>query len=88
MKIQNYGPSGLNPYKRELQKEEALKKNPMKTDDKIEISSEALKLQQQSTDPVRQEKINQLKEQIQNGTYKINHQQLAEKIYNYFVTKN
>jgi negative regulator of flagellin synthesis FlgM len=88
MKIQNYGPSGLNPYKREMQTTETLKKNPTKANDKLEISSEALKLQQQSTDPVRQEKINSLKKQIQNGTYQINHQALAEKIYNHFHNKN
>lgn len=54
MKITNYGPSGLNPYMQEMQKTETIKKK-RKTNDQIEISSEALKLQQQ-TDPARQEK--------------------------------
>jgi len=51
-----------------------------------EISSEALKLQQQ-TDPARQEKIAHIKDQIQNGTYKIDHQELAKSIYNYYVNR-
>lgn len=89
MKISNYGPSGLNPYQREMQKTEIAKKNnPVKTNDQIEISSEALKLQQQQTDPARQAKLDNLKEQIQNGTYNIDHQQIARNIYNYHVKKN
>ncbi|MEN0650735.1 flagellar biosynthesis anti-sigma factor FlgM [Caldifermentibacillus hisashii] len=84
MKITNYGPSGLNPYMQ--QKTETIKKKAEKTNDQIEISSEALKLQQQ-TDPARQEKIAHIKDQIQNGTYKIDHQELAKSIYNYYVNK-
>lgn len=86
MKITNYGPSGLNPYMQEMQKMETVKKNAAKANDQIEISSEALKLQQQ-TDPARQEKIAHIKDQIQNGTYKIDHQELAKSIYNYYVNK-
>ncbi|WP_033827745.1 flagellar biosynthesis anti-sigma factor FlgM [Bacillus andreraoultii] len=86
MKITNYGPSGLNPYKREFQKAETVKKSVGKTNDQIEISSEALKLQQKS-DPARQAKIAEIKEQVQNGTYKIDHQELAKSIYNYYMKK-
>lgn len=88
MKISNFGPSGINPYQREMQKLDAAKKkaNP-KAQDQIEISSEALQLQKQQTDPAREAKIAKLKEQIQNGTYKIDHQQLAKDIYNYYVNK-
>lgn len=86
MKITNYGPSGLNPYMQEMKKTETVKKKAVKTNDQIEISSEALKLQQQ-TDPARQEKIAHIKDQIQNGTYKIDHQELAKSIYNYYVNK-
>lgn len=86
MKITNYGPSGLNPYMQEMQKTETIKKKAEKTNDQIEISSEALKLQKQ-TDPARQEKIAHIKDQIQNGTYKIDHQELAKSIYNYYVNK-
>jgi len=86
MKVTNYGPSGLNPYMQEMQKTETVKKKTAKTNDQIEISSEALKLQQQ-TDPARQEKIAHIKDQIQNGTYKIDHQELAKSIYNYYVNR-
>lgn len=86
MKITNYGPSDLNPYMQEMQKTETVKKKAVKTNDQIEISSEALKLQKQ-TDPARQEKIAHIKDQIQNGTYKIDHQELAKSIYNYYVNK-
>lgn len=70
----------------EMQKTETVKKKTAKTNDQIEISSEALKLQQQ-TDPARQEKIAHIKDQIQNGTYKIDHQELAKSIYNYYVNR-
>lgn len=86
MKVTNYGPSSLNPYMQEMQKTETVKKKTAKTNDQIEISSEALKLQQQ-TDPARQEKIAHIKDQIQNGTYKIDHQELAKSIYNYYVNR-
>lgn len=70
----------------EMKKTETVKKKAVKTNDQIEISSEALKLQKQ-TDPARQEKIAHIKDQIQNGTYKIDHQELAKSIYNYYVNK-
>lgn len=85
MKITNYGPFGLNPYQRDLQRADTMKKSTAKTNDQVEISSEALKLQQ--TEPTRQEKISEIKEQIQNGTYEIDHQELAKSIYNYYVNK-
>jgi negative regulator of flagellin synthesis FlgM len=85
MKITNYGPFGLNPYQRDLQRADTMKKSTAKTNDQVEISSEALKLQQ--TEPTRQERISKIKEQIQNGTYEIDHQELAKSIYNYYVNK-
>ncbi len=86
MKITNYGPAGVNPYKKEMQKAETVKKGDRARNDQVEISAEAMQLQQK-TNPARREKIARIKEQIENGTYEINHWEIAEGIYNYYVKK-
>lgn len=87
MKVTNYGPSGLNPYKRELQKADEMKVKTRKVKDQLEISQEAIELQKRM-DPLRQEKISELKAKIESGTYTVDHQQLARKMYDYFKNKN
>jgi len=54
-------------------------------DDKVELSSQAMdlkKMQQQamSTPDVRTEKVDNIKLQVDNGNYKINTEQIAEKL--------
>lgn len=85
MKISNYRPTGINPYQRELNKtENAVKSGSSKTADKIEISKEALRLQKQQVDPARQEKIQDLKRQIEDGTYTIDYTEVARKMIQSF----
>ncbi|MTH55055.1 flagellar biosynthesis anti-sigma factor FlgM [Bacillus mangrovi] len=84
MKINNYGVNGINPYKRSadmVAKTEAAKQKQ----DKVEISSAAKELQ--STNKIseaRQEKVDQLKAQVQNGTYEIKPDEIAKKFADFY----
>ncbi|WP_338778621.1 flagellar biosynthesis anti-sigma factor FlgM [Metabacillus sp. FJAT-52054] len=84
MKINNYGVNGINPYKKnadQIMKQEAVQQKQ----DKIEISSAAKQLQ--STNKMaeaRQEKIDQLKAQIENGTYEVNPSEIARKFADFY----
>ncbi|MCL1632655.1 flagellar biosynthesis anti-sigma factor FlgM [Sporolactobacillus sp. CPB3-1] len=58
---------------------------PAKTDDRLEISTAAKRLQgSHKFDETRNEKIEQLKSQIENGTYEVPAQNIAEKMYHYW----
>lgn len=53
--------------------------------DQVQISSEAKEMaKQKGIPPERQEKINDVKAKIDNGTYKINHNEVARKIYDFW----
>ena len=53
--------------------------------DKLEISSKAKEMQVSSTyQSDRAEKVNQIKEDIHAGTYKVNAQQVAQDMLNYY----
>lgn len=87
VKINNIGPSGINPYKRQMNKLEEMKKATAQTD-KVEISATAKEMQQVSSYPVqRQEKVEELKVQVENGNYKVKSKEVANSLIN-FYTKN
>jgi negative regulator of flagellin synthesis FlgM len=84
MRINHLGSMGVNPYRRQFDKEMQAKK-PATKEDKVEISATAKELQQVSQWTVeRQEKVRQLKEQVQNGTYKIDPEAIAKSIYKFY----
>jgi negative regulator of flagellin synthesis FlgM len=84
MRIDNLGSMGVNPYKRQLDKQIDSKK-PTAKQDKVEISTTAKELQQVSKWAVEhQEKVRKLKEQVQNGTYKIDADAIAKSIYEFY----
>lgn len=88
MKINNYGTQGINPYKKQVSKIDQVKTEAVKGTDKIEISSAAKELQQVTqVSQARTEKIDALKKQIQNGTYEVLAEDIANSIVN-FYTKN
>lgn len=85
VKINHVGPMGVNPYKRQYDKIENIQKTNPKTTDKVEISSAAKELQGSiQLDNNRQEKVQEIKQQVQNGTYKINHEKIAQGILKFF----
>ncbi|MCM3315502.1 flagellar biosynthesis anti-sigma factor FlgM [Rummeliibacillus stabekisii] len=85
MKIQNYGVNKVNPYQNQLLKTEKLKKSTVNMTDQIEISSAAKDLQgikSYSTD--RAERIDQIKEQVESGNYKVDANKLASDLLRYY----
>lgn len=89
MKINPYGTQGINPYKRQMNKYDQEGKTAGKAADKVEISSVAKEMQQGGSDieMQRQAKVNELKMQVENGTYQVDPRAAAKSIIN-FYSKN
>ena len=85
MKINNFKPSGVNPYKNQLNKLEQMEKGPNKKKDVVEISTEAKEMQQISSfEKDRQIKVDELRSQVENGTYKPQPSEIAKSIINFY----
>ncbi|WP_144478058.1 flagellar biosynthesis anti-sigma factor FlgM [Cytobacillus oceanisediminis] len=89
MKINNnFGPTGINPYKRQMNKLDAAAAVQNKKADKVEISSTAKEMQQLSQVSVeRNQKVDELKIQVENGTYKLDSKETAKSIINFYRNK-
>ncbi|WP_141432909.1 flagellar biosynthesis anti-sigma factor FlgM [Bacillus sp. 03113] len=90
MKINNFGPSGMNPYQKQLRKQ-ALEGSPSgkKGTDKVEISTTAKEMQHESTFALkRQEKVEALKHQVEKGTYKMDPYKVAQSMYRFYSSKH
>jgi negative regulator of flagellin synthesis FlgM len=87
MKINSFGSQGVNPYKQQMNKIDQV--GPVnKQKDKVEISSTAKEMQQVSQLATqRQSKVEDLKLQVENGTYKVDAKETAKSILN-FYSKN
>ncbi len=84
MKINPIHNSRVNPYQRNAEKVNQVKQDP-KPLDKVEISSQAKNLQEVSTyTKDREAKVESLKQQVENGTYKVNTKELANQLFNYY----
>lgn len=84
MKINNLGPTGINPYKKAISKLDKVSNTTTAKADKVEISSAAKEMQLiNQLDSARQKKIEELKQSVQNGTYKPNATATASSIINY-----
>ncbi|MCL6584964.1 MAG: flagellar biosynthesis anti-sigma factor FlgM [Anoxybacillus sp.] len=87
MNIHRIGSTNVNPYQRQVNKTEQVAKLTGKKD-KVEISQAAKELQEASKlEAARQEKIEQLKQQVQTGTYVVDAKAVAESILNYYFNK-
>jgi negative regulator of flagellin synthesis FlgM len=85
MKINNIGTTGINPYKKAINKLDKVNDTTTAKADKVEISSAAKEMQQISqVEAARQKKVEELKQSVQNGTYKPNATATASSIINYF----
>ncbi|WP_203363294.1 flagellar biosynthesis anti-sigma factor FlgM [Bacillus sp. REN10] len=85
MKIQRTGVSGINPYQKQLNKQEENKKLFGMPADKVEISSTAKEMQEASKLlEARKEKIASLKQQVANGEYQPNPEQIANGLIHFF----
>jgi len=85
MKIEKFTLPAINPYKaNQLKAEQTEQKAKMKTD-KLEISSEAKQLSEMSSFTVaRNERVQELKAQVKEGTYEVNPEQLASNLVKHF----
>ena len=85
MKINKINIPAINPYKtNQLKAEQAKEQAKIKTD-KLEISSEAKQLSEMS--PItteRNERVQQLKAQIESGNYKVDPETLASNLIKYY----
>ena len=85
MKINNVGPAGMNPYKKNINRLEEAKQSSFQAKDKLEISTTAKELQQTSQVVTqRQEKVEALKVSVQNGTYKLDAGETAKSIVDFY----
>ena len=83
MKISQFGPVGMNPYKKQIEKMEKLQKTAFT--DQIQISTEALELQKGSRiETERQAKVEELKNKIESGEYQVNPREVAKKMYDFW----
>ena len=85
MKINNVNIPAVNPYKaNELKAEKAEQKVNLQAD-KLEISAAAKQLSEVSSYTVgRDERVQELKAQVEAGTYKVDPEQLAKDLASYF----
>ncbi|MCG7344350.1 flagellar biosynthesis anti-sigma factor FlgM [Sporosarcina sp. ACRSL] len=85
MKISKINIPAINPYRTNQLKAEQVKEQAKIKTDKLEISSEAKKLSE--TSPItteRNERVQQLKAQIESGNYKIEYEKLAANLIKYY----
>ncbi|WP_432357494.1 flagellar biosynthesis anti-sigma factor FlgM [Sporosarcina sp. UB5] len=85
MKINRINIPAVNPYRTNQLKAEHAKEQAQIKTDKLEISSEAKQLSE--TSPItakRNERVQQLKAQIESGNYKIEPEKLAANLIKYY----
>lgn len=88
MKINNNPIPPVNPYRANQVKSEKANLEKTVQSDRLEISKEAKQLSEAS--PVtakRNEKVSELKAQIQAGTYEVNAEKLASDLIGYYQPK-
>lgn len=79
----NVSTNSINTYKQNLNKSYSIDKKTIIKKDSIEISKQAKEISLQlvnDSDDLKYEKIMNIKKSIQDGTYTINHKELAKKI--------
>lgn len=85
MKIEGFKPQAVNPYRNQQMKVEQTKQASQAKTDKIEISSEAKKLSAASPiESARNQRVQELKAQVQSGEYQIDASKLASTMLSYF----
>lgn len=84
MKINDIGRlQGINKYKNNNQRDMGIKQTKAKKDE-ISISNEAKAMLEQNKEVMNTEKMEQIKEQIRNGTYQVDSKKVAEKMLDFF----
>jgi negative regulator of flagellin synthesis FlgM len=85
MRINHYNSIQNNPYKNQVQNMKQEKVQSGYKKDELQISEEAKKLLSSSKfETDRAEKISEIKSQVDNGTYKVNINETAKSIINFW----
>ncbi|ASV68255.1 flagellar biosynthesis anti-sigma factor FlgM [Cytobacillus sp. FSL W7-1323] len=89
MKVNHFNAANqVNPYQRQANMTKQVEQAKTNQADKLEISSKALEMQKTSqSDPARQAKVEQLKMQVENGTYHVDANELAKSLVQHFQQK-
>ena len=83
MHINGVGKVGVNPYVKQAEKINSVKKQSMT--DKMEISQEALQLSKGNPINIeRKELVDKLKNEVQSGEYKVDTKAVAQKMYSFW----
>jgi negative regulator of flagellin synthesis FlgM len=85
LRINQYNSIQNNPYKNQSQGNKPEEKKTAYKKDEIQISDEAKKLLKSSRfEQERAEKVSEIKNQVDNGTYKVNVSETAKSILNFW----
>jgi len=75
----------VQAYRKLQETQDRQQQDQTKRSDQVEISSEAKQMaKSKEISAERQERINEVKSQIEEGTYKVNHQEVAKKFYEFW----
>lgn len=88
MKIQGTNLARIQAYKNNLQEQKKQSK-PEEASDELKISNEAKQLQQSKSLPDhRTEYVKQIKQTVDSGQYKVNHQDTAQKMLDFWSQRS
>ena len=84
MKIDRANQVNFNPYKQQIQKQAEMEKAENKSDE-LQISKEALKLQEKiKPNETREAYVQEIKQAVDNGQYKVNVEKTAQKMIEFW----
>lgn len=87
MKIHGPNQTNFNPYKTQAQKLDKIK-NEISREDRLEISNQAKHLQEKNKATVlREEHVQEIKQAVQSGEYKINYEKTAKNMIDFWSGK-
>ncbi|MCF6138759.1 flagellar biosynthesis anti-sigma factor FlgM [Pseudalkalibacillus berkeleyi] len=86
MKINRFGNISNNPYKQQINKQNEQQNQQQVKQDQIQISKEALEMQKSGgASKERTERIEQLKNEVQSGNYKVDAEKVAQKFADFWT---
>ncbi|UJL45346.1 flagellar biosynthesis anti-sigma factor FlgM [Virgibacillus sp. NKC19-16] len=85
MKINGSNHTNFNPYKNNQIQKQAEIKNDSNKKDQVEISSQAKQLlESEKTNAQRDSYVQEIKNQVESGEYKVNHEKTAQKMIDFW----
>jgi negative regulator of flagellin synthesis FlgM len=83
------GSSFIQSYQKQMQVSPVERTKPVQKEDQLQISNRAKEMFEKNSgvDAARQEKIKELKAQIQSGDYQVNSEKVADKVFDFWFDK-